>query len=157
MPLSTFWLFVLVLFCRPNFRSFQSRPQGPPFTCFASSPVALRPNFIDSTLSSRFLFGPPNCWRHRKSNLSHIFRVAMSASVASPLSAPAGPPQASESDVSPKAAYPTLASSTHTHNHLDRISPHSQPIGIASNPPAVSDEATGQRKGTPDGRRSPNS
>lgn len=81
----------------------------------------------------------------------------MSASVASPLSAPAGPPQASESDVSPKAAYPTLAPSTHTHNHLDRNPPPSQPIGIASNSPAVSDEAAGQRKVTPDGRRSPNS
>lgn len=81
----------------------------------------------------------------------------MSASVASPLSAPAGPPQASEPDGSPKAAYPTLVPSTHTHNHLDRISPHSQPIGIASNPSAVSDEAGGQRKVTPDGRRSPNS
>lgn len=81
----------------------------------------------------------------------------MSASVASPLSAPAGPPQASESDVSPKAAYSTLAPSTHTQNHLDRNPPPSQPIGIASNAAAVSDEAAGQRKVTPDGRRSPNS
>lgn len=81
----------------------------------------------------------------------------MSASVASPLSAPAGPPQVSEPEGSPKAAFPTLIPSNHTHNHVDRISPHTQPIGIASNPPAVSDEAAGQRKVTPDGRRSPNS
>lgn len=81
----------------------------------------------------------------------------MSASVASPLSAPAGPSQASESDVSPKAAYPTLVPSTHTHNHLERNSAPGQPIGIASNSPVVSDEAAGQRKVTPEGRRSPNS
>ena len=81
----------------------------------------------------------------------------MSASVASPLSAPAGPPQASESDVSPKTAYPNLAPSTHTHNHLERNSAPVQPIVIASNSPSISDEASGQRKVTPDGRRSPNS
>ena len=81
----------------------------------------------------------------------------MSASVASPLSAPACPSQASESDVSPKAAYPTLAPSTHAHNHSERNFAPSQPVGIASNSPAVSDEAAAPRKLTPDGRRSPNS
>lgn len=42
--------------------SDRSRPQGPPLTCFASSPVALQPNFFDSTLRLRFLFGPNNCY-----------------------------------------------------------------------------------------------
>lgn len=48
-------------YCLVSPISDRSRPQGPPFICFASSTVALKPNFADSSLSLRFLFGPPNC------------------------------------------------------------------------------------------------
>lgn len=80
----------------------------------------------------------------------------MSAAVASAPSAPLAPPP-SESEISPKSSYPTLAPATHTSNQIERSSTSATPNAALTNTPVIIGDNTAQQKVTPDAKRSPNS